>query len=58
MYRGGATYADAVTFGAEKVEKSLLDEFAKMKGKKVLTYSPVHLEDLSDYMQLYNDLSV
>jgi len=58
LNRGGATYADAVTFGAEKVEKSLLDEFAKMKGKKVLTYSPHHLEDLGDYMQLYNELSV
>jgi starch synthase len=35
MYRGGATYADAITFGAEKIEKKLLDEFTKVRGKKL-----------------------
>jgi starch synthase len=55
MFRGGATYADAITFGAEKVEKKLLDEFAKVRGKKTLLYNPE--SDLTDYLQLYNDLA-
>jgi starch synthase len=55
MYRGGATYADAITFGAEKVEKKLLDEFTKVRGKKTLLYNAE--SDLTDYLQLYNDLA-
>ena len=55
MFRGGATYADAVTFGAEKIDKKLLDEFSKPKGKKVLKFNPE--SDLTDYLQLYNDLA-
>jgi starch synthase len=55
MFRGGATYADAITFGAEKVDKKLVDEFSKMKGKKILKFNPE--SDLTDYLQLYNDLS-
>ena len=31
MFRGGATYADAITFGAEKVEKKLVEEFSKVR---------------------------
>ena len=55
MFRGGATYADAVTFGAEKIDKKLVDEFSKIKGKKILKYNPEG--DLTDYLQLYTDLS-
>jgi len=55
MFRGGATYADAVTFGAEKVDKKLADEFTKVKGKKVLAFNAE--SDLTDYLQLYTDLS-
>ncbi|HEX3165471.1 MAG TPA: glycogen/starch synthase, partial [Chitinophagaceae bacterium] len=55
MYRGGATYADAITFGAEKIEKKLLDEFTKVRGKKTLLYNAE--SDLTDYLQLYNDLA-
>ncbi len=55
MFRGGATYADAVTFGAEKVDKKLAEEFAKPKGKKVLKYNAE--SDLTDYLQLYTDLA-
>ncbi|MBX3241058.1 MAG: glycogen/starch synthase [Chitinophagaceae bacterium] len=55
MFRGGATYADAITFGAAKVEKKLLEEFAKVKGKKVLPFNAD--SDLTDYLQLYNDLA-
>ena len=55
MFRGGAAYADAVTFGAEKIDKKLVDEFAKPKGKKVLKYNAE--SDLTDYLQLYTDLA-
>ena len=55
MFRGGATYADAITFGAEKVDKKLADEFGKVKGKKVIPFRADG--DISDYLQLFNDLS-
>ncbi len=55
MFRGGATYADAITFGAEKVDKKLAEEFSKVKGKKVLPFNAE--SDLTDYLQLYSDLS-
>ena len=55
LFRGGATYADAITFGAEKVDKKLVDEFGKVRGKKVLSFNAE--SDLTDYLQLYTDLS-
>ena len=55
LFRGGATYADAISFGAEKVDKKLAEEFAKVKGKKVIPYRAD--SDLSEYIQLYQDLS-
>lgn len=55
MFRVGAAYADAVTFGAGKVDKKLTEEFAKVKGKKVLKYDAE--SDLTDYLQLYADLA-
>jgi starch synthase len=55
MFRGGAAYADAITFGADKAEKKLVEEFSKVKGKKVITYNPE--SDLTEYLQLYNDLA-
>ena len=55
MFRGGATFADAITFGAEKIEKKLVEEFSKVRGKKTLLYNPEG--DLTDYLQLYNDLA-
>jgi starch synthase len=55
MMRGGATYADAVTFGVDKVDKKLIEEFGKVKGKKVLPYNAE--SDLTDYLQLYSDLA-
>jgi starch synthase len=42
LMRGGATYADAVTFGVDKVDKKLVDEFGKVKGKKVLPFNAVY----------------
>ena len=32
LFRGGAAYADAITFGADKVDKKLVEEFAKKGG--------------------------
>jgi starch synthase len=55
MFRGGATYADAITFAAEKIDKKLADEFSKVRGKKTLQYNPD--SDLTDYLQLYGDLA-
>ncbi|MCK7461087.1 MAG: hypothetical protein MZU84_03010 [Sphingobacterium sp.] len=34
LFRGGATYADAISFGDDRVEKKLRDEFGKVRGKK------------------------
>ncbi len=55
MFRGGASFADAITFGAEKIEKKLVDEFTKVRGKKTLPFNPEG--DLTDYLQLYGDLA-
>jgi starch synthase len=55
LFRTGASFADAITFGAEKPEKKLVDEFSKVKGKKVLSFNAD--SDLTDYLQLYNDLA-
>ncbi len=55
MYATGATYADAITFGAANIDKKLATAFTKVKGKKVLPFNPE--SDLTDYLQLYNDLA-
>jgi starch synthase len=55
LFRGAASYSDAITFGAEKIDKKLADEFAKVKGKKTLPFQSEG--DLTDYLQLYNDLA-
>jgi starch synthase len=54
MMSGGAAYADAITFGADKVDKKLVEAYGKVKGKKVLSFNPEG--DLTDYLQLYADL--
>jgi starch synthase len=55
LLRGGATFADAITFGSEEVDPKLVEEFSKVRGKKTL---PFNLEsDLTDYLQLYSDLA-
>ena len=55
MFNGGAAYADAITFGAEKVDKKLVEQFSKVKGKKVLKFDAE--SDLTDYLQLYSELA-
>ena len=48
-------YEHAITFGSENIEKKLVEDFSKVKGKKVI---PFHQDsDLTDYLQLYSDLS-
>lgn len=56
LFRGGATYADAITFGAEKIDKKLVEEFSKVRGKKVIPFKGWDT-DLSEYLDLYNALS-
>jgi starch synthase len=41
--------------GAEKIDKKLVEEFSKVRGKKVLKYNAE--SDLTDYLQLYADLA-
>jgi len=55
MFRGGASYAHAIRFGSDKIEKKLVDEFTKVRGKKTLLYNQE--SDLTDYLQLYSDLA-
>jgi len=55
LFRGGAAYADAITFGTEEADKTLVDEFSKVRGKKTLPYDAA--SDLTDYLQLYSDLA-
>jgi starch synthase len=56
LFRLGATYADAITFGAEKVDKKLVEEFSKVRGKKVIPFKGYD-SDLTEYLELYNDLA-
>ena len=56
MFRGGAAYADAITFGAEKPDKKLLEEFSKVKGKRVIPFRGWDA-DLTEYLDLYNELA-
>ena len=49
-------YADAITFGAENVDKKLVEEFSKIKGKKVIPFKGWDT-DLTEYLELYNDLA-
>lgn len=55
MFRMGANYADAITFGTDKPDKKLVEEFGKAKGKKILAFDPA--SDLTDYLQLFTDLA-
>ena len=55
MFRGGAHFADAITFGSDDVDQKLADEFSKVRGKKVLKFNEEN--DLTDYLQLYTDLA-
>jgi starch synthase len=55
MFRGGAQFADAISFGAEKVDKKLTEEFSKVKGKKIVKFNPE--SDLTEYLQLYSDIA-
>ncbi|TAE13770.1 MAG: starch synthase [Bacteroidetes bacterium] len=56
MYRGGAHFADAVTFGTDEVEPSLAADFAKVRGKRILPFRSWEA-DLTDYLDLYNEIA-
>lgn len=55
FFKGGAHYADAITFGSAGVDKKLVEEFSKVRGKKTILYNEE--SDLTEYLQLYNDLA-
>jgi starch synthase len=56
MFRGGAAFADAITFGSENIDKALLSEFTKVKGKKIIPFTD-WAGDLTPYLDLYNELA-
>lgn len=55
LFRTGAHYADAITFGTENIDKKLTEEFSKVKGKKIVKFDAE--SDLTEYLQLYTDLA-
>lgn len=55
MFKGGASYADAISFGDDEVDQKLVETFSKVKGKKVVSYKDG--ADLTEYLQLYSDLA-
>jgi len=57
LFRGGATYADAITFGTDNPVEELALDFAKAKGKKIIGFKGFDT-DLSEYLDLYNSLAI
>ncbi|WP_018628052.1 glycogen/starch synthase [Niabella aurantiaca] len=55
LMRGGATFSDAISFGSPDVDKKLVTEFSKVRGKKTLLFKED--SDLTEYLQLYHDLA-
>jgi starch synthase len=55
LFKTGAQFSDAITFGSADVDKKLITEFSKVKGKKVLPFNEEG--DINDYIQLYNHLT-
>jgi starch synthase len=49
-------HADAITFGSDNIDKRLVDEFSKVKGKKVIPFKSWDT-DLTEYLELYSDLA-
>jgi starch synthase len=56
LFKAGATYADAITFGSDNIDKKLSDEFTKVKGKKIIPFHGAE-SDLTEYLELYNELA-
>lgn len=55
LFRGAAAYSDAVSFGDDMVEQTLVEELSAVKGKRMLPWRPE--SDLTEYLQLYGDLA-
>ncbi|ANI89586.1 starch synthase [Arachidicoccus ginsenosidimutans] len=56
MNKGGATYADGIIFASDAIDKKLIAEFSKAKGKKILPFKGWDT-DLSEYIELYNEIA-
>ncbi len=55
LQKGAATYSDAITFAGDKIENSLMKNFANVKNKKILHFNGWNA-DLSEYLAFYQDL--
>jgi starch synthase len=55
MFKGGASFADCISFGTAEPDEELKKEFNKVKGKSVIHFDETG--DLTDYLQLYNELA-
>ena len=51
-----STYADAISFGSDVIDKKLVTEFSSVKGKKVVPFNGWD-SDLTEYLDLYNELA-
>jgi starch synthase len=56
MNRGGATFADGIIFASDNVDKKIVTEFSKAKGKKILPFKGWET-DLTEYLELYNEIA-
>ncbi|MGL6022170.1 MAG: glycogen/starch synthase, partial [Chitinophagaceae bacterium] len=53
--RGGATYADVISFCNPKIEQKFVKELEELKGKTILSYGVTNSMD--DYFELYEKLT-
>ncbi|MBY0347350.1 MAG: glycogen/starch synthase, partial [Hydrotalea flava] len=56
LFKGGAHFADAVTIGDDQLEKKLMDDITKLKGKTIVPFKGWD-SDLTEYIELYQELS-
>ena len=56
LFKGGATFADAISFAGDHIDKKLKDTFTKVKGKKIVPFNGWD-SDLTEYLELYNELA-
>jgi starch synthase len=55
MFKGGAQYADVVTIGTAALDEVIKKALNSQKGKKIVPFNEEG--DLTDYLQLYNELA-
>jgi starch synthase len=55
MFIGGMQYADVISIGTANLDPVLAEKVNKLKGKRVIKFNAEG--DLTDYLQMYNDLA-